>query len=53
MRKLAALPIYWLCWALDQLPWRDSIDKRWYIPYGLGCYLGVSRIAARVEGDCG
>ena len=48
-RRLLAFLLYWLCWAIDRLPWKDSIDHRWYFPGQHGCVLGISRKAACIE----
>lgn len=51
IRRIIALPVWWLCSAVDWLPHHDSIDHRWYRHGGYGCYpLHISELALRIEG---
>lgn len=48
MKRAIVWSLYWTCWALDKLPYRDSIDRRWY-GHSLGCVLGIAQYACDLE----
>lgn len=48
IRRLTGSALYWLCTALDCVPWHD---QHWYRYGQRGCAWGVSHLAGKVYGE--
>lgn len=48
MRRATITALWHLCGIIDRIPEWSPEDRRWY-RYGLGCRLGISGAAMRLE----